>query len=344
MIIIGNSIGVDYHQKGLQISVRNAAGKQLGNRRIANDIRSVVEYVGCYGAVSAVAVEACTGSANFADSLRLHTNWEVQLCHPGYVQRMRANPDKSDLKDSEILSDLLRVGYLPKVWLAPEEIRDLRTLLRYRATLVTEQKDKKLRVRAILREQRILCPGSIKDIWCIKGMRWLESFTPRPKFTAYAYTQQLESIKALAIKITESSKLLLKWASSDPVADRLMQEKGIGTITAVALRVEIGSFSRFNNGKQLARFCGMSPRNTSTNQNGSTAGLIKAGNSLLRAVLVQVGHNIARYHPTLRELAKKLRSAGKPRSVVIAAIVNRWLRKLFYLMRDFEQNKLTTVQ
>ena len=77
--------------------------------------------------------EACNGSATFLDQLHLRTGWPVRLCHPGYAQRMRANPDKIDKSDGELIADLTRVGYLPEVWLAPAAIRDLRALVRYRA-------------------------------------------------------------------------------------------------------------------------------------------------------------------------------------------------------------------
>ncbi|MFM9089489.1 MAG: hypothetical protein ACKOPT_15400, partial [Cyanobium sp.] len=52
---------------------------------------------------------------------------------------MRHNPDKTDKSDGFLLSDLNRVGYLPEVWLAPEEIQDLRTMVRYRKLLARKK-------------------------------------------------------------------------------------------------------------------------------------------------------------------------------------------------------------
>ena len=51
---------------------------------------------------------------------------------------MEANPDKSDKSDADLVCDLNRVGYLPEVWLAPEWIRDLRAVVRYRQQLVAQ--------------------------------------------------------------------------------------------------------------------------------------------------------------------------------------------------------------
>ena len=61
--------------------------------------------------------------------------WSVDLAHPGYVQRMRQNPDKTDYQDAQLMADLERIGYLPRVWLAPQHIPELRQVVRYRLQL-----------------------------------------------------------------------------------------------------------------------------------------------------------------------------------------------------------------
>ena len=63
----------------------------------------------------------------------------MTLAHPGLVNRMKQNPEKSDHADAIILADLMRLGYLPKVWLAPPEIRQLRSLVRFRHQKAQEQ-------------------------------------------------------------------------------------------------------------------------------------------------------------------------------------------------------------
>jgi hypothetical protein len=68
---------------------------------------------------------------------------------------MRHNPNKTDKSNGFLLSDLNMVGYLPEVWLAPEEVQDLRAMVRYRKQLVEQRKEVKLRIRAILRQHRI---------------------------------------------------------------------------------------------------------------------------------------------------------------------------------------------
>lgn len=114
-----NSVGIDYHSKTLQLCVISPKGEVLTNRRIGNDLSEVVQVVRQFGEDAVVAAESCNGSAVFLHELRKVTGWEKKLCHPGYAQRMRHNPDKTDKSDGELIADLTRVGYLPEVWLAP---------------------------------------------------------------------------------------------------------------------------------------------------------------------------------------------------------------------------------
>lgn len=98
----------------------------------------------------------------------------MTLAHPGIVTRMKQNPVKSDKADADILADLMRLGYLPKVWLALEEIRQVRSLVRYRAQKVKEQTRVKLRLRAILCEHRLKAPDGVR-VWTKAWLTWLQS-------------------------------------------------------------------------------------------------------------------------------------------------------------------------
>ena len=71
-------------------------------------------------------------------------------------QVVPAMNDDGDHTDAWHLANLLRVGYLPEVWLADEATRQLRRLVRYRQGLAEQKKDIKLRIGALLREERIV--------------------------------------------------------------------------------------------------------------------------------------------------------------------------------------------
>ena len=77
----------------------------------------------------------------------------------------------------------------------------------------------------------------------------------------------------------------------------------------------------------------MSPQNASSGERQADAGLVKAANPQLRAILIQAAHRLRRHEPRWRKFAARLELQGKPYTVVVAAIANRWIRKLFHEMQ-----------
>lgn len=338
MNITGNSVGIDYHFANLQVTVMSPEGAVLINRKCQNKVQEVDRIVSAYGAVKSVAIEACTGSASFADELRSQTGWDIKLCHPGYVNRMRHNPDKSDKTDGYLLSDLNRVGYLPQVWLAPEGLRDLRVLIRYRKQLVDERKKVRQWVQGLLKMHRVNRPENIKVLWTQKGMRWLNNLKDFGAHTQWVFESYLKEHEHRCQLIKKADVQILKVYEQDSIMQYLDSLPGVGVVGAAVLRTEIGDFSRFRNGKQLSRYVGVSPKNCSSGERQADAGLIKAGNPLLKTVVIEIVHVLLRCDSHWKAFAHKLRAEGKAYCVVVGAVANRWLRKLYYQMREVERS------
>jgi transposase len=327
-------VGLDYHAQSVQVCVLDRHGKLLANRSCQNDWRAVQAFVGgrCGSEVQVLAaIESCCGAANLADELISCAKWSVDLAHPGYVARMKQSPDKTDYSDARMLADLERVGYLPRVWLAPEEVRELRRLVRYRQALVQEQRTLKLRIGAALREARQRSPETLNS-WTKAWVQWVQS-ADLSRNARLIIERQLGRLVQLRREILEVEELLSEQTKDDPLVQKLLGQPGIGLITAATIRAEIGRFDRFRSGKQLARFCGLSPRNASSGERQADAGLIKAGNRQLRTVLIEAAHRLMRYDERWLKLNHKLRLRGKPGSVVAAAVANRWVRGLFHHMQ-----------
>jgi transposase len=329
-------VGLDYHQDSVQVCVLDRAGKVLVNQRCQNSwvlIEAAVrKRLPDPSMVVQAALEACCGAANLADELSQRCGWTVSLAHPGFVARMKQSPDKTDFGDARLLADLRRVGYLPAVWLAPEEIRELRRLVRYRQQLVDERRNAKLRIRALLRDHRVR-PCQEFNAWTLKWMAWLRQTASLTPHSRWILEQHLESIRRLDRSIGEIETRLEQTMADDRVAQKLREARGIGLVTAATMRAEIGRFDRFQNGKQLARFCGLSPRNVSSGERQADAGLIKAGNPQLRAVVIEAAHRLMFQDERWGDLAARLLRQGKKRNVVIAAVANRWIRWLYHQMQ-----------
>lgn len=331
--VIRRSVGLDYHEEFVQVCVMDEEGKIVRNSPVENDWRKIVATVPA-GTIVHAALEACCGAADLADELVEQAGWCVSLAHPGFCTRMKQNPDKTDYGDAHLLADLLRVGYLPKVWLAPADLRELRLLVRFRQQKANERRNVKLRIRAILRDQRLRFQDLEATAWTKKWLAAVAQTKEIGNDTHWVLQQHLADLARVEQEIRNIEKRLEQRVANDSIVKKLRAQKGIGLITAATMRAEIGRFDRFRTGKQLARFCSLTPRNSSSGNRQADAGLIKAGNPALRAVLIEATHRIMFHDPRWAQLALKLRSRGKHNCVVVAAVANRYVRWLHHQMQS----------
>ena len=327
-------VGVDYATAFVQVCVMDRSGRVLSNRRLENDWHRLAQHAALFGRRVEAAIEACNGSADLADELIQQAGWSVSLAHPGYVNRMKRSPDKSDFTDAQMLADLTRVGYLPKVWLAPQCVRELRRLTRHRQDLANRRRAVKLRVSALLREHRITTAPA--RAWTIRWRKWLSAL-PLLNQTRWVLDDCCAELDGLLQRIARVEARLAEVTQSDGMVLRLCTLRGIGLLTACVIRAEIGNATRFRNGKQLSRFCGLTPRNASSGERQADAGLIQAGNRQLRATLMEAAHRLMRFDPRWKSFAQNLEGRGKKRCVAVAAVANRWVRGLFHTLVQASQ-------
>lgn len=325
-------VGLDYHQASVQVCVMDRSGNMLANRRCSNVASEIVRAVERYGKRIQAAIEACCGAAALVDEL-VAAGWRVSMAHSGYVQKMKQSPDKTDWSDARLLADLLRVGYLPNVWLPPAGLRQLRHLVRYRQQLAEARRAAKLRVTGLLRTHRVQFVVSRWTKSWIKAVRNCEALGAEGMWVA---GQLLDEIEHVQKRIDQVEARLAEVTQDDAFVQKLVSMRGVGLVTAAMLRAEMGEMSRFRSGKQLSRYCGLSPRNASSGEKQADAGLIKAGNPQLRSILIEASHRLQKYDPRWGALGAQMRSRGKTGSVVAAAVANRWVRWLYHQLTDLQ--------
>ena len=171
-------------------------------------------------------------------------------------------------------------------------------------------------------------------------MELLRSMEGLAHHARWVLDRHLEDLPRLDRALAQVAVRLREVAEGDVVIQHLLEQPGIGLVTACVLRAEIGLFERFRNGKQLARFCGLSPRNASSGARQADASLIRAGNALLRATLIEAAQRLTRCNPRWKAFKARLRAGGKPGSVIAAAVANRWVRGLLHEVLNSNRNRV----
>jgi transposase len=330
MTSIFTFVGLDYHQDTVRVCVLGEDGVERVNRDVPNDAAEIWSVVMDYGLPKVVALEACCGTADLAQELKERFEWNVKLADAHAVSAMKRGRDKTDKQDAFWLADLARVDHLPEVWLPDETTRGLRRLVRYRKQLTEMRRKTKQHVRGVLNEER--AHEAPANPWTKAWKEWIVTTELISEHGRWVIQQQLRRLEQLDRDIREVEERMQQATAQDEQVQALLQHKGIGLVTAVTLRAELGTFERFHSGKQVARFCGVTPCNRSSGRKQADAGLIKQANGGLRLMMLEAAHRLCRWDPKWKELKLRLLKKGKANNVATAAVANRWLRWLYHQM------------
>jgi transposase len=162
-------VGMDVHRKRSQVAIVDDAGVQQRNRNLANDPAKLIPVLGALAPGTPVAFEAAYGWGWLVELLE-ELELEPHLVHPSRCRAIASARLKNDKVDAATLAQLLRADLLPEAWIAPQQVRDLRALLRHRASLVRLSSSLKNRVHAVLADRGI---GEDRGLWTGPGRAWL---------------------------------------------------------------------------------------------------------------------------------------------------------------------------
>lgn len=144
----------------------------------------------------------------------------------------------------------------------------------------------------------------------------------------------MQHFRILDERVKHLEKMISYWHRHDPVSQRLAQIPGIGPITASALVASVGDPALFKNGRHMAAWIGLVPRQHSSGGKPTLLGISKRGDSYLRRLLLLGAHAVLR---RVRRPEAAPSWAGKllqrrHANVVAAALANKNARTAWALM------------
>ena len=114
----------------------------------------------------------------------------------------------------------------------------------------------------------------------------------------------------------------------------LISIPGIGNKTASRILAELGDTTTFSNARQLAAYCGLTPR---LRQSGTSVHkrpcLSKVGNARLRKALFMPAMCAARYNPVLEAFYKRLLKKGKSKMSALGAVMRKLLHIIYGVLK-----------
>ena len=147
--------------------------------------------------------------------------------------------------------------------------------------------------------------------------------------------------KALDPSIEELNRVVISEAESRPTAVCLMQQAGVGPVTALAFVLTVGPVSRFPNSKKLVSYLGLNPSEESSGGRQWLGAISKQGNTMMRSLLVEAAQTASIYDPELRRDYQRLKFRRGHSGVAKVAIARKLAVRLYWKLREAGQPNTT---
>lgn len=287
-------------------------------------------------------------AAGWVTDLAARMKIELQVANPSHQGwRWRCVKKKTDRVDAVKLAQLSSVNQLPQVQLPSKEVREWRSLIHYRQSLVRRRTMIKNTIHAILNRQAISMPSG-KGAWTNAGLKWLENQARVGDDPAEFWTklepeewwrgqlaEELRQLREVGCSISSVEKKLDAYAATQQHVKRLRSTPGVGPRLSEAVVAIIGDPHRFKNGRQVAAYAGLVPRVFQSGKMDRKGGITGAGNRYLRSILVEVSWLGLRNNPWMKQVFDQVcRGCPSRRKIAIVAVARRLLIWCWAMMRD----------
>lgn len=247
---------------------------------------------------------------------------------------------KTDKDDALKLAQLSAMNQLPTVTLPGTRVRQWRSMITYRHTLIGRRTAIKNDIRSILDRQG-LTHACGKGGWTQSALASLgqlavplEQTSDKELWRGQLHVE-LEALRQIGVLIEQVESKLQSLAESDSRVALLQTIPGVGPRLAETVVSVIDDPHRFKNGKQVGAYAGLVPRQMESGTMSRTGRITGRGNKLLRSLLVEVSWLMRRYNEQLRGVFDRVcRGSRTRRKIAVVATARRLLVICWAMMRD----------
>ena len=281
-----------------------------------------------------VGMEACATAHHWAREITA-LGHEVKLMPPHYVKPY-VKRNKNDAADAAAICEGVTRPTMRFVSVKSMEQQSILMLHRSRELLVRQRTMLINAIRAHMAEFGIVAPVGVAHVKKLLGIIADTRDARLPPVARTCLESLARQFLSLHEEIYGAEKQLHAWHRSNEVSQRLETIPGIGPITASALAASITDPEVFKNGRELAAWVGLVPRQNSTGGKQRLGKISKQGDQYLRWLLVAgamsvILHEKRRGTSSLPWLGDII--ARKPTKVAAVALANKTARIVWALLR-----------
>ncbi len=343
-------IGLDVHKETIAVAVATAGrGVPAYEGEIANRPNAVVRLVErLSGDFDGEVLEFCyeAGPCGYGLYRQLiELGHDCQVVAPSRIPKEPGDRVKTDRRDAQKLSRLLRSGDLTAVWVPDEEQEAMRDLTRARDDMKGQERKARQQLNAyVLRHGHSWSAN--KSRWTKAHYNWLESLTFGHDWQQMVLQEYIDAVKAASRRVvdmtTQMERVLPQWSLA-PVVQGLIALRGIDKLAATVLLAELGDISRFDSPKQLMAFLGLVPSEHSSGGRRRQGGITRTGNSHARRMLVECAWSYRFPARQTMHLKRKAKDAPEEARAIAWKAQKRLCGRYRHLLLAGKNTKQTTV-
>jgi len=253
-------IGVDLAKDVIQVKTVTTKGEKKRNKAVKR--AQFLEYLSQQPR-SLIGMEACGSAHHWARKLELqgHT---VKLMHPAhvspYVMGQKNDPNDATACRTAVMQPDMRFVPIKTV-----EQQDIQMILRIKERLEKQQTALVNQIRGLLREYGVYIPQGIEKVFKMVPEILEDAENDLTMQTRHLLSLLGDELRGGRENLQRHTKIIHAMSSESELCQLLMKEvTGIGPITALTLVKDIADGSHFKNGRHLAAWIGLVPRQYSS--------------------------------------------------------------------------------
>jgi len=271
---------------------------RTAQRRLVPSAQAVLDWLRELAGPVAVAYEAGPTGFGLARELAA-AGVRCVVAAPSRLQRPAADRVKTDARDALHLARLLRMDQIVEVRVPSVEQEAARDLVRAREDVRGDLMRCRHRLsKLLLRHGIVYCAG---QAWTGVHETWLRGQHFAQRGIQLAYDADLEAMLLTRDRRNRLDAAITEMAADSqytPLVHRLGCLRGISTLTAFGLAVEIGDWHRFT-GATIGAYLGLVPTESSSGTQRWQGSITKTGNTHARRLLVEAAwHHRRTYRPS----------------------------------------------
>ncbi len=275
--------------------------------------------------------------------------YPCRVVTPSAVPTPRGRRVRTNRLDSQKLARQLRGGDLKGIRVPSEDYRMLREYVQLRTLHKLEAVRSKQRIKALFLRHSLEFPAATPGgYWSRAVIQQVREYPCAPalqfKLRSLLITLEFSQLQAAQAQ-TEMRRFVQATPELAESVRYAMSLPGVGWIVATYAVARIGDWRLLETSPETASFFGLTQREDSTGDEAKRGPITKAGDPVMRALLIEAAWTAIRKDPELRRFYERVKASharDKAARIAIVAVARKLAGRLHCVLKERREYQMPT--